>query len=47
MKIKIHELAAREFDDAIDWYENQNKGLGKLFRNKVKEQIRKIKSNPT
>ncbi len=28
MKIKIHELAANEFDDAIDWYELQAKGLG-------------------
>jgi len=26
MKIKIHELAANEFDDAIDWYELQAKG---------------------
>jgi len=25
MKIKIHELAAQEFDEAIEWYELQSK----------------------
>ena len=35
MKIKIHELATKEFDEAIDWYENQTKGLGKRFRKSV------------
>ena len=29
MKIKIHELAAQEFDEAIEWYELQSKRLGK------------------
>ena len=47
MKVKIHELAVREFDDAIDWYEMQSSGLGKRFREQVKEQIKKIKTNPT
>ena len=46
MKINIHELAAKEFDEAIDWYENQSKGLGKRFRKSVVEQIKKIKKNP-
>lgn len=47
MKIKIHELAANEFDDAIDWYELQAKGLGKRFKKAVMKQIQKIKRNPT
>lgn len=47
MKIKIHELASNEFDDAIDWYELQAKDLGKRFRKTVKKQIQKIKRNPT
>lgn len=46
MKIKIHELAVKEFDDAIDWYELQSKGLGKRFKKTVMSQIQKIKRNP-
>ncbi|MBN1899802.1 type II toxin-antitoxin system RelE/ParE family toxin [Candidatus Sumerlaeota bacterium] len=46
MKVNIHELAAKEFEEAIDWYENQSKGLGKRFKKSVIEQIRKIKKNP-
>ena len=47
MKIKIHELATKEFDEAIDWYENQSRGLGKRFRKIVIDQINKVKKNPT
>lgn len=46
MIVKIHELAAKEFDDAINWYENQSKGLGQRFKKTVTDQIKKIKSNP-
>ena len=28
MNVEIHELASKEFDDAIEWYEMQSKGLG-------------------
>ena len=28
MQVKIHELAATEFDQAIEWYELQSKDLG-------------------
>ena len=35
MKIKIHELAVQEFDEAIEWYELQSKGLGKRFKKSV------------
>ena len=46
MQIKIHELASREFDEAIDWYEMQTKGLGIRFKKLVVGQLRKIKENP-
>ncbi len=46
MKIKIHELAAQEFDEAIEWYELQSKGLGKRFKKSVNSQLKRIKQNP-
>lgn len=47
IKILIHELAAKEFDDSIEWYELQSRGLGKKFKNVVIETINKVKKNPT
>ena len=46
MKINIHELAVKEFDEAIEWYEIQSKGLGKRFKKSVTDQLKKIKENP-
>jgi hypothetical protein len=46
MKISIDELANKEFNDAIDWYENQSEGLGKRFKKAVINQIKKIIKNP-
>ncbi len=46
MKINIHELATKEFDEAIEWYELQSKGLGKRFKKSVIDQLKKIKRNP-
>lgn len=46
MKIRIHELAAKEFDDAIDWYDKQSEGLGKRFKRIVTKSIEKIRNNP-
>ena len=46
MPIKIHELAAKEFDEAIEWYELQLDGLGKRFKKSVTDQIKQIKRNP-
>jgi hypothetical protein len=46
MQVKIHELAAKEFDDAIEWYELQSKGLGERFKKAVINQIEKIKIHP-
>lgn len=46
MPVKIHELAVREFDEAVEWYELQARGLGGRFRQAVVEEIRKVKKNP-
>jgi len=46
MKISIHESAAKEFDEAVEWYEIQSEGLGKRFKRSVMEQIGRIKANP-
>ena len=46
MQVKIHELAAKEYDEAIEWYEIQSKGLGKQFKKSVIDNIKKIKKNP-
>lgn len=46
MKIRIHESAAKELDEAIEWYELQSSGLGKRFKKAVTDQIRKIRKNP-
>ncbi len=46
MQVKIHELAAKEFDEAIEWYELQSQQLGKRFKRSVIEQITKIKKKP-
>jgi len=47
VKIKITELAAQEFEDAIGWYNMQSSGLGRRFKKEVLKQIKKIKVNPT
>ena len=46
MKIDIHELTAKEFDEAIEWYELQSKGLGKRFKKSIMDQLKTIKKNP-
>ena len=46
MLVKIHELAAKELDEASGWYELQSKGLGKRFKESVVGQINKIKKKP-
>jgi plasmid stabilization system protein ParE len=47
MKIRIHELAAQELEEAVEWYEFQSKGLGKHFRQIIRDQVKKIVKNPT
>lgn len=47
MKIEIHELAAKEFDEAVEWYDIQSDGLGKRFKSEVLKQIKKVQKNPS
>jgi hypothetical protein len=46
MQVRIHELAAKEFDEGIEWYEIQSKGIGQQFKKSVIDNIEKIKKNP-
>ena len=46
MKVNIHELAVKEFDESITWYDNQSRGLGERFKKSVINLIKKIKKNP-
>ncbi len=43
VRVKIHELAAGEFEEAIEWYQHRSKGLGNRFKKSVIEQVKKIK----
>ena len=45
MQVKIHELAVKEIDEAIEWYELQQKNLGQRFKTVLINQIKKIKLN--
>jgi plasmid stabilization system protein ParE len=47
MKIRIHELALQEFEEAVEWYELQSRGLGMNFRQIVRDQVRKLAKHPT
>jgi len=47
LKIEIHELASQEFNEAIEWYEFQAKGLGIRFKKAVILQIKKLRHNPS
>lgn len=47
MQVKIHELAAKELDDAVDWYDLQLKGLGNRFKKSVIHQINKVRNQPS
>ena len=47
MKVHIHEMAAKEFDEPILWYEAQSEGLGARFKKTTLDQIEMIKRNPS
>lgn len=46
MKIIFDDLAAEEFNDAIEYYEFQVHGLGKSYREEIKRALRTIKRFP-
>lgn len=45
-KIKIEPLAILDIQDAIDWYNVKQKGLGKRFYVAVKKHFKTISLNP-
>ncbi|MFW5657677.1 MAG: type II toxin-antitoxin system RelE/ParE family toxin [Bacteroidota bacterium] len=45
-KIKLDPLAKLDIDDNIDWYEQQQPGLGIRFYQNVKDAFRLIEQNP-
>lgn len=46
MKIAFDELAHAEFDDAVEYYEQQASGLGDAFRDEVKQGLKIVKQFP-
>ncbi len=44
--IRFAEFAVFELNDAHDWYEHQQQGLGKRFKRDVREAVRRVASNP-
>jgi len=45
-KIKIEPEAQIDIQDSINWYNEQQKGLGKRFYKEVKEYLNSLKTNP-
>jgi plasmid stabilization system protein ParE len=43
---KLHQKAAIEYADAFEWYENEQKGLGKRFIDIVDKRVMQICANP-
>ncbi len=46
MKLTIHELAAEEWKDAMNWYDQQAPNLGARFNQAVLKQLRQISLHP-
>lgn len=46
MRIRLSEAASNELDDACDWFERQQPGLGVRFRNDVREATLQIARTP-
>lgn len=43
LKTEVHQLASKELDDAIEWYNLQAEDLGNHFQNEVVSQVKKIR----
>ena len=46
MKIRFDHLAVKELEDAIEYYEIQQKGLGQKFKDEIKRSLKIIKRFP-
>jgi len=42
MNIRFLEPARNELDDAVDWYESEQKGLGRLFLTDIHSALKRI-----
>lgn len=47
LRVRFAEFAVNELNDASDWYEHQQRGLGSQFRRDLKEAVARIAQNPT
>lgn len=45
-RLVVRRIAQEEFDEAFDWYEKQQKGLGVQFAERVREAFAKISARP-
>jgi plasmid stabilization system protein ParE len=46
MSIRLRRIAQREFDDAADWYEQRQAGLGARFIDEIQQVLYAISQNP-
>ena len=46
MKIKFQKIAKEEYDDALNYYNDENKTLGIKFKNEIKQSINNILKFP-
>jgi len=46
MKIEILEIARREYDEAKDFYETEQPGLGSQFKEQIKHSLLRIQQYP-
>lgn len=46
MEVKLLKLAQAEFDDAIAYYESEQRGLGELFRRELLRSISRVAEFP-
>jgi plasmid stabilization system protein ParE len=46
LSIVLRPAAQEEFDEAIDWYEQQSAGLGLEFLNRIEEALDRISVTP-
>ncbi len=44
--LKIREEAAKEFSNALLWYEEQQVGLGEMFETAIRRKLNQISRNP-
>lgn len=47
MKVRLHDEAVVEAEEAARWYSKQQRGLGKEFTRELKRSLRSLRANPT